>query len=317
MTIALSTMWAQQARFRGHMDAFARIAAQEGYTAIEPSHSVDPDDLMALVAGAILPIPSIHAPAPRSQDGRGRWNGDLNLAALDEEERAAAVAATRATIAIAGRAQARAVVVHLGGCGRTLLHAERSLRSLLPSGRAQGAEFERLRVEAGQARAALAPAYLAQARRSLAELVEYAAPKGIALGLENRLHYHEIPQVDEIDDLLAPYAPDQVGYWHDVGHAEVQHRLGLVPRERWLREHSGRTIGSHLHDVSGITDHRAPGQGDVDFAYIAAGLPAGALRTFEINQYTPEAQLGEGLRYLLERGVVSGAISAARVPSDG
>ena len=40
-------------------------------------------------------------------------------------------------------------------------------------------------------------------------------------------------------------------------------------------------------DVTGLADHRAPGHGDVDWSYIAAGIPAGALRVFEINQSQP------------------------------
>jgi sugar phosphate isomerase/epimerase len=310
MTIALSTMWAQQDRFRGHMDEFARIAAAAGYTAIEPSHSADAEALEQLIASSILPLQSIHAPAPRARDARGRWNGDLNLAATDEEERAAAVAATRETIDYARRCGARAVVVHLGGCGRGLLGAEQRLRSLYQSGEREGERFTQLRAEAERARGELVPSYLPRAEQSLAELAEYAAASGVAIGLENRLHYHEIPQVHEVASLIAPYQRDLVGYWHDVGHAEVQHRLGLVDRERWLREHGPRTIGAHLHDVAGILDHRAPGEGDVQWGYIATGLPAGALRTFEINQHTPEPLLASGLRLLIERGVVLEPASA-------
>ncbi|MGI8550921.1 MAG: sugar phosphate isomerase/epimerase family protein [Dehalococcoidia bacterium] len=310
MTTALSTMWAQQERFRGHMDEFARIAMAAGYTAIEPSHSTEPEGLEALLESAILPFHSIHAPAPKQRDGNGRWNGDLNLAALDEAERAAAVAHHRRTIDYASRAGAKAVVVHLGGCGSNLLDAERRLRSLYQSGERGGDQFERLREEAERARGALIVKYLPLAQRSLDELVNYAAKVGVAIGLENRLHYHEIPQVDEVAGLIAPYPLGAVGYWHDVGHAEVQDRLGLVDREEWLRTNGQRTIGAHLHDVAGILDHRAPGEGDVSWGYIAAGLPPEALRTFEINQHAPEALLSEGRRLLIEQGVVPEEVHA-------
>src|SRR5438105_3429393 len=98
MRAALSTMWAQQDRFRGRMDEFAEVAAAAGYDAIEPSHSTDADGLQRLINCAILPLSSLHAPTPRERDGRGRWNGDLNLASLDEDERLAAVKATYRTI---------------------------------------------------------------------------------------------------------------------------------------------------------------------------------------------------------------------------
>jgi sugar phosphate isomerase/epimerase len=304
MQAALSTMWAQQERFRGHMDDFARIAEAAGFTAIEPSHSTDTEGLETLIASGVLPLASLHAPTPRERDARGRWNGDLNLAALDEEERMAAITATCRTIDYAARTGARAVVVHLGACGSGLLQAERRLRSLYQAGQREGDAFTAQRSEAETRRAALAEAHLPLARRSLEQLAAYAAHAGVAIGLENRLHYHEIPRYDEVPDLVRPYPVDLVGYWHDVGHAEVQHRLGLVDRRLWLDTNGPRTIGSHLHDVAGIADHRVPGQGDVNWDYIRLGLPSQALRTFEINQTAPEPLLAEALQLLLQQAVV-------------
>ncbi len=95
-----------------------------------------------------------------------------------------------------------------------------------------------------------------------------------------------------------------MGYWHDVGHAEVQWRLGLVDKRLWLDTNGARTLGSHLHDVTGLADHRAPGNGDVDWSYIAGGLPATALRVFEINQRQEAADVAAAIGFLRERGVV-------------
>lgn len=305
MPIALSTMWAQQDRFRDHMDEFARIAASAGYTAIEASHSTDIDGLEALITRGSLPLQSLHAPTPLEKGESGRWNVDLNLASLDEEERQAAVKHSLRTIDYARHVGAKTVVVHLGECGLGLLEPERLLRAHYQAGGRAGTAIERLRVEAITARVTLATAYLPQAARSLSDLAEHASLAGVALGLETRLAYHEIPQIAELAVLMAPYPAALVGYWHDVGHAEVQHRLGLVDRNSWLATHGTRTIGAHLHDVIGITDHRAPGQGDVRWDPIAAGLPSSALRTFEINQHVPELLLGPALRYLFDRGVVA------------
>ena len=104
------------------------------------------------------------------------------------------------------------------------------------------------------------------------------------IGIENRLHYHEIPQPDEARGAVRGLRRGARGYWHDVGHAEVQWRLGLVDKRRWLDVNGARCIGTHLHDVTGLGDHRAPGNGDVEWDYIRDGLPAHALRVFEINQ---------------------------------
>src|SRR3990172_4606509 len=48
-------------------------------------------------------------------------------------------------------------------------------------------------------------------RRSLEEMAEHAAGSGVAIGLENRFHYHEFPGVDEMHELLAGYPPDVAG----------------------------------------------------------------------------------------------------------
>ncbi|MGE0060428.1 MAG: hypothetical protein AB7T32_20815, partial [Dehalococcoidia bacterium] len=109
---------------------------------------------------------------------------------------------------------------------------------------------------------------------------------------------------DEALELLLGYDEDEAGYWHDVGHCEVQARIGMIDLGSWFPRLSTRTIGAHLHDVDGITDHRAPGAGDVDWSYIAAGLPATALRVFEIDQRQPDEAVRNSIVYLRERGVI-------------
>ena len=146
---------------------------------------------------------------------------------------------------------------------------------------------------------------LAAARRSLAELVESAASHNIAIGLESRLHFHEIPSAEEAMALLEDYPPEQAGYWHDVGHWEVQGRLRLIDPRRWLSLVAPRMIGTHLHDVRGITDHRAPGNGDVDWSYIAAAVPPHAARTFEIDQHEPVNLLAAAISFLARQGVLA------------
>ena len=108
--------------------------------------------------------------------------------------------------------------------------------------------------------------------------------------------------------LLADYPPERVGYWHDTGHAEVQGRLGFLDPRRALAELAPRLVGAHLHDVRGLLDHRAPGNGDIDWSYISAALPAAAVRTFEIDQHEPEPLLAEAIRFLQSRGVVGAPV---------
>jgi sugar phosphate isomerase/epimerase len=159
-------------------------------------------------------------------------------------------------------------------------------------------------------RAAVAAPWLEAARRSLAELAPRAAEAGVTLGLESRLRYHEFPLPQEAADLLREHPVDVAGYWHDVGHVEVLARLGLVPLEAWRELLATRLVGVHIHDVRGLTDHRAPGTvsaiegGGVDFAALAATLPSTGLRTFEVDQHEPPAALASGLLTARTAGVV-------------
>ena len=298
----LSTMWSQQERFADLRD-FVRAAQSMGYEAIEVSHVTDEAGLTALLDGPGVRLTSIHAPAP-IEKVNGQPNSTLNLAALEEEERRTAIDHTKRSIDYAAKAGAGFVVLHLGGAGNRMLESELKQRRLFDSGTRDGPEVAALLRETLERRAELAPPYWERARETMAELVSYAQERDIVLALENRLHHHEFPLPEEALEVFAEYPPDQVGYWHDVGHAEVQARLGYVDKRAWLDALSSRTLGCHLHDVDGIGDHRAPGNGDVDWEYIARGLPTDAVRVFEINQRQPDESVAGAIAFLRERGVV-------------
>ena len=303
--VALSTMWAVQPRFERDLPAFIARARELGYGAVEINHSMDAAQAGAILGSGLLPVTAVHAPAPLGgEPGRGE-NRALDLASADEGERGAAVRHALRSIDLAAEAGAGAVVVHLGAA-RPPLRAERRLRALHGDA---GPEARRGRdeaaAEARRERAAAAAPALERARRSLGALVACAAPRGIAIGLECRLHYHQIPLPEEAASLLAPYPPEAAGYWHDAGHAEVLHRLGLVDRGEWFGLLGERTIGSHLHDVDGLRDHRAPGRGGLDFAWLAERLPPAAARTLEIDQREPDEAVGAALGVLRAAGAIA------------
>jgi sugar phosphate isomerase/epimerase len=297
-------MWAQQPRFVEDMHLFVDEVERLGYDAIEVSHSTPEVPFTRLLERHGVRISSIHAPAPLVRDATDRANSSLNLAALDAEERRAAIAYTKGSIDFTKRVGGKYVVVHLGGVGTPMFDDERELRRLWDSGTKDGERVEELRAAITKRRADEAEPWVEQAHITLRELAEHAERNGIALGIENRLHYHEIPQPAEGAMLFAEYAPEVVGYWHDVGHAEVQWRLGLVDKRLWLDTNGARCIGTHLHDVTGLADHRAPGNGDVEWEYLAAGIPKSALTVFEINQSQSSEAVSGAIPFLRERGVI-------------
>ena len=305
--LALSTMWAVQPRFERDLGGFMERAAELGYEAIEINHSMNAEQIGAILGHRTLPVTGVHAPAPLERDRARGWNRGLNLASIDEDERALAVRYTLRSVDCAVEAGARVVVVHLGAVGDHSINADRRLREMYPRRELATDAWEHTIVEARRERAQRAAPHLVEARRSLAELVEYAQPRGVALGLECRLNYHQIPLPEEAAELLAPYPPEAAGYWHDVGHAEVLHRLGLVEHGAWFELLGERVLGSHLHDVDGVRDHRAPGNGDVDFGWLAARLPPAAARTVEIDQHESDDDVRAAVAHLREGGILQGA----------
>jgi sugar phosphate isomerase/epimerase len=248
-------------------------------------------------------VASIHAPAPLEQHPTAGWNRDLNLASLDEAERELAVRFTQRSIDLAAEAGARFVVVHIGRVSEHALAGERRLRELYARRDLVPGEWERTVDETVRERAPLVPAHLEAAKRSLSELVDYAQPRVVALGIESMQPFHQLALPEEVEALLQPYPTTVAGYWHDVGHVEVLHRLGLVDRSAWFDVLGQRLIGTHLHDMRGLTDHRAPGNGDVDYAWLATRIPKEAARTFEIDQHEPDESLTRALEVLRAAGI--------------
>ncbi len=310
---ALSTMWAVQSRFERDLGAFLERASELGYAAVEINHSMSAEQTGAILGYGSLPVTAVHAPAPLERHPSAGWNRALNLASTDEEERGLAVEFHRRSIDLAAQAGGSVVVVHLGGVGARLLDGERRLRSLYDRREHLPEEWQATADATVKDRAMKAAPWLEAARRSLDELAAAAEGRAVTLGIETRLHYHEIPLPHEAAELFESYPPSVVGYVHDVGHAEVHHRLGLTDHDAWFDllcpDGMGeRLVALHIHDVRGLVDHRAPGNGDVDFGWLAARIAAAnplAGRTMEIDQREPDEDVARALDVLHEAGVLA------------
>jgi sugar phosphate isomerase/epimerase len=296
--IALSTMWAI-GQFPSLADFFT-AGKGLGFARFELNHAVT----SAMLAGLSLngEIISIHEPCPADMSMLELKRRNWLISAPDEEDRRQGVLAIRRSIDLAHELGVRAVIVHPGRVDIDPA-LEAALVDFYKAGKADRPEYTRAKEQLVAARAAQAGANMRSVRRSLVELAEYAARRGVCLGLENRFHYHEIPLPDELEELLRLGLGEAVGYWHDIGHAQVLEHLGFDRHEEWLRRFADRMIGVHLHDVVGVTDHLAAGLGQVDWEMVTRYLPSGALRTCEFQPFNAPQEVAAGLKWLVDREV--------------
>jgi sugar phosphate isomerase/epimerase len=139
---------------------------------------------------------------------------------------------------------------------------------------------------------------------SLEKLNKEAEKRGVFLGIENRYHFHEIPNFEEIGIILKTFQGGQIRYWHDSGHAQVQENLGILSHNDLLEGYSDQIIGIHLHDVRGYEDHLAPGQGEIDYQKIKSFLNSSIIKILELNPIRVNREdLLEGIRLIQESGL--------------
>jgi sugar phosphate isomerase/epimerase len=293
-------MWAK-GRF-SHMAGFAARVRELGFTHIEPNALVSPRMLNELLKTTV-PISSIHSPCPAVLSSKGSPVSSLSLSSLDMSERMEAVSFTKRTIDLAANVSARAIVLHMGEVPIDLSLQERLYR-LRDGGYNQTEEYRQVKESLVQQRLSLARPYVDAARKSLQELSRYSRQKGIMLGLETRFHFSEIPNMDEMAGPLDKVSERLAGYWHDVGHAEVQQQLGFSFHEEWLSRFKDRMVGIHLHDVRGISDHHAPGNGNMNWEMIAKHLPQGIVRVCEIGEWSDEGQMQGVVKFLQKKGIL-------------
>ena len=293
--IALSTMWTV-GRYQD-LAAFIEAGQALGFRRFELNHAVDSSMLATLPRGANLT--AVHEPCPADISMAELDRRNWLISAPDEADRRRGVLATRRSIDLASELGLPVVIVHPG---RVDVDAglEARLIDLHKAGKAGGPEYRRIKAQLISARVAQARTNMTSVRRSLVELAGYAAQRRVRLALENRFHYREIPLPDELDELLDLGFGQTVGYWHDIGHAQVLQHLGFDPHEEWLRRFADNMIGVHLHDVVGVADHLAAGSGEVDWGMVRGYLPAGVLRTCEFQASTSPQQVAAGHQWLVD-----------------
>ncbi len=201
-------------------------------------------------------------------------------------DRERAVRLTRQTVDWAEKLEAQFVVVH---CGRIRsLNLTARLRGMVSDGKYLAREYTRLKLDAVKKRERIAEVYLQRVLECLTDVVDYAGTKGIRIGIENREYYEAVPTERELVTFLRRLDSAHVGYWHDFGHAQIKHNLGLINHRQWLEATAPLALGCHVHDVKWpFRDHCAPFTGEIDFENLLPLFPKSCAMVFELSPRTP------------------------------
>jgi sugar phosphate isomerase/epimerase len=295
--LALSSYWAR-GRWRRVGDFF-RAGLEMGFSSFELSGLTDRSFYQEIRPGA-FDIAAVHNPAPGEMRNTEMRRADVLLTSLNEERRQQAVAVARRSVELAQEYGASVVVLHVGQTAADP-SLENDLRRLSAAGQIAGPEAAATRQRLADERSYGCQERMEALRRSLDELVSCASARGICLGVENR-PVCEMPDWQELGEILSWYPGETVGYLHDTGHAQVQQDLGLTPHADWLHAYGHRLAGVHLHDSVKLEAHQAPGAGDVDWAGLALRVPAGVLRTVEVDGTVSRTALLTGVEHLKSTG---------------
>ncbi len=297
---SISSMW--MINSGKSMDDFLRAGQEIGFAGIELNHETSLEILQAAHLDGYT-FTSVHEPCPSDIAKNTYIERDWLVSSTDGECRRQGVRMMKRSINLAQELGASVVVLHLGAASQEKT-MEVELRRLYSAGQQKSLEYAAVLAQMVEKRAAIVEPYFEAVKQSLKELAEYSGKAGVRLAIENRYHYFEIPQPDELELLLDMFDDTQVGFLYDVGHAFALERLGFCSQDEWLNRFSERIMGVHLHDVIGLQDHYAPGMGEVDFGALAKRLPAQALRTCELKNVNTLEQVLAGVEVLAGAGII-------------
>lgn len=297
---SISTMWA--INNYPDLNVFFTLSRQLGFQMIELNHQIN-SEMLSRVKLDHFQFSSIHEPCPADIANKTLVERDWVISSPDDGSRNHGVTAVKNSIALAHKLGAPTVIIHCGNVSIDTSY-EAKLRLLFNQGKTLSDEYKNIKSQFIQFRKDLAVPRFQAVKKSLLELIDYAAQFNVKLGLENRYHYLDIPAIDEMDELLSLGSSDTLGFIYDVGHGQALDRLGFFPSGEWLSRFSSRIFGTHLHDVIGLADHLAPGLGDVNFKLISEYLPENSFRTIEVQPGNTLAQVKRGVELLTEAGCI-------------
>lgn len=287
--LSISTSWLDD---QTDIEDWIVRVQQLGFDAVELSYKITAQQLRAaepLLAQTGLKVSSIHnfCPMPDDEPSSRHPSNYYRLSSTDGHEREQAVKWTKIAVDTAHRVGARVVVIHAGTLD---FEDERSpqLFKLFVEGKRDSEAFRTEKKRILRLREEKKKPHIDALEQSLKEVMAYSCSKNVLIGLETRYYPIEIPNFEEIGYFLDVFEGQGMGYWHDVGHAQMNERLGIKAHKDFLEAYKDRLIGVHLHGIQGRRDHLAPFEGDMDLDRYLPYFGSNVLRVIESKPFASE-----------------------------
>lgn len=293
---ALSLSWNNN-KFRSAERQIEEVN-KAGFRAIELNFSLTEKKLSQisnLFKNGKIKVLSCHnfCPIPKGLSVKQALPDYYSLSSLNDKKRRLALKYSKISVDIAARLKAKVVIFH---CGRVEMpDASKQLMRLFAAGKKDSPLFKDLASRMQREREKTKKAFLEKAGLSIKELSAYAKKRGVKVALENRVYYPEIPQLEEVENLL-----NETGafFWFDTGHACIMEKLWQVSLLEYLKRYSSRLIGVHLHDVAGMQDHLVPGTGEFNFRSLRPYINAKTIKVIEAHFPATSQELTRSISFL-------------------
>ncbi|MFD0895234.1 sugar phosphate isomerase/epimerase [Luteolibacter ambystomatis] len=212
-------------------------------------------------------------------------------------DRQRAMDMTLKTLELAAEFQAQYVVLHMGSVPMKSSKWTRPLTAMAGDGKQLTSEYAKEKISFVKKREKIAPLYFQRAIEALEAIAGRAAELGVKLAVESRSRFEDMPTEREMIRLQETFADNPwVGYWHDFGHVQLKHNLGLLDHGQWLERISPHLIGGHVHDVQWpARDHRTPFTGTLDYPDLIRHFPAGCPLVWELSPTRDAAEIRDSL----------------------
>ena len=296
---AFSTCWNNSR----HTDGEAMIdeIVDLGFSSIELSHGMTVAKLPGIrkaFAGGRFTCIGVHNYFPSPVEVMIDAPDAYEFTSHRPADRQRAMDMTRRTLEIAAEFRARYLVLHMGSVPMKSSKWTKPLTAMVSDGQRDTPEFAGKRIDFIRKREKVAPLYYQRAIAALETLAELAREAGVILAIESRSRFEDMPTEREMLALQEHFKDNtHVGYWHDFGHVQLKHNLGLLDHGEWLSRISPHLIGAHVHDVQWpARDHRVPFTGELDYAALLPHFPQGCPLTWELSPTRKADEIREALQ---------------------